>query len=136
MEHYILMSCVIKEKWCLQYYACYYYLNNGSDYICKLHCSVWGYFIMLLFDGDWINITLLEDEPLFPSLILESTCQPDHLVHLQSCRPEMQVGKPSRASLRVPSFGLQFWSHFLHSLPHFVPIAKAKKSYTWLIYNL
>lgn len=94
--------------------------------------SLW-YCIILLFEGDYIYITPVVDQLLFLLLIPGSTCLPDHLVHLQSCRPEMQVGKASRASLNVPSFGLQFWIYFLPwqlNLHLSFPIAKAKISYT------
>lgn len=75
-------------------------------------------------------ITTVVDQPLFLWLILGSTCQPDHLVHLQNCRPEMQAGKPSKATLCAPSFGLRHWSQFLLwqlKLLLSVPKAKAKK---------
>lgn len=74
-------------------------------WLCKSHCSVWG-IVLYCFEGDYIYITPVVDQLLFLLLIPGSTCLPDHLVHLQSCRPEMQVGKPSRASLNVPSLGL------------------------------
>lgn len=75
-----------------------------------------GSCIILLFDGK--DITQVVDQPLFHWLIPGSTCQPDHLVHLQSYRPEMQAGRLSKASLCV---------HWQLTLPLSVPKVKAKR---------
>lgn len=99
-----------------------------------------GNCIILLFDGE--NITQFVDQPLFHWLIPGSTCQPDHLVLLQSYRPEMQAGRLSKASLCVLWFWIQFlrfWTQFLHqqlTLPLSVPIEKAKNVLYRLIKNL
>lgn len=61
------------------------------------------------------------DRSLFHEPILLSACQHDHRVHQQMYRPEMQIGKPSKAFWHIPSVVCHFLIQVLSSLLPLLP---------------